>query len=284
MDRSIHSFITLDVLKLQLSFSSSFTIKRAIIHLWAQFSFCFAAIYIKIYALFNHKFVVVGFILVGNYLFSCFITIGTNAMLWREREEKRREWEEKEKRRVQFFKWKNVQFINEWVCNRWMCSNGKNSPSSIQNNAFEMKNMNIHKDRSNMIITIHERKIDWIHKLMHLYWTCAYFGDNSISRLCAIRACWDDDDLDTESPIIVYSVAIIQMVESSRHIKFRDRLQLLSTMSTVTDAHHCNRFFSSQQYLCITRIYRYKLWIRLVFFGVPLRRLKDTCSQPTISM
>lgn len=185
---------------------------------------------------------------------------------------------------VEWFKWKNVQFINEWVCNRWMCSNEKNGPSSIQNNAFEMKNINIYKDRSNMIITIHERKIDWIHKLMHLIWTCAYFGDNSISRLCAIRACWADDDLDTESPIIVYFVAIIQMVESSRHTKFRDRLQLLSTMATVTDAHHCNRFFSVATISMYCAIYRYKLWIRLVFFGVPLRRLKDTCSQSTISM
>lgn len=255
MDRSIHSFITLDVLKLQLSSSSSFAIIRAIIHLRAQFSSCFAAIYIKIYALFNHKFVVVVFFVWRLPFFVFHYDWNECHDLKRKRGKTKRMREKREKRRVEWFKWKNVQFINEWVCNRWMCSNEKNGPSSIQNNAFEMKNISIHKDRSNMIITIHERKIDWIHKLMHLIWTCAYFGDNSISRLCAIRACWADDDLDTESPIIVYYVAIIQMVESSRHIKFRDRLQLLSTMATVTDAHHCNRFFSSQQYLCITRIY-----------------------------
>lgn len=73
MDRSIHSFITLDALKLQQSSSPPLPLHEQLFIFGLNSPHALAAIYIKIYALFNHNFaVVVVSFSVADYFFACF--------------------------------------------------------------------------------------------------------------------------------------------------------------------------------------------------------------------
>lgn len=137
------------------------------------------------------------------------------------------EWIKTKKKR---FKWKNVQFINECGCNRWISCNKNMERMSIK--AHEEMHS---KDEMTMQQQQHDNnnntwKKNWLNTSWCISsWTCAYFGDNdmSASSSAPFFACFDDD-LNTESLIIAHFVTEIQMAD--RRNSSRSLLQLLSEL------------------------------------------------------